>query len=135
MMNISKEEKEILRAVADSRRFPIVRFELRSTKEEELVSTALNHVWITDTQDSMETVKARAAVLQSLQEKKLIKINYSMKAWVASDYKIYYASKLYEMLCHMVLEGQNNPKFLFDMPYMKRGMVTLTKVGSTFAKL
>lgn len=129
-MNISKEEKQALRVIQNSKRFPIVRFELHSTKEKELVSTALNYVRITDAQDSMETVKARAAILQSLQEKKLIKINYSLKAWVASDFKIYYASKLYEMLCHMVMEGQNNPKFLFDMPYMKRGMVTLTKAGS-----
>lgn len=129
-MNISKEEKEILQAIANSKRFPIVRFELHSTREEELVSTALDYAWITDAQDSMETVKARAAVLKSLQEKKLIKISYCLKAWVASDYKIYYASKLYELLCHMVMEGQNNPKFLFDMPYMKRGMVTLTKAGN-----
>ena len=133
-MNISKEEKQALQIIQNSKRFPIVRFELHSTKEKELVSTALNYVRITDAQDSMETVKARAAVLQSLQEKKLIKINYSMKAWVASDYKIYYASKLYEMLCHMVMEGQNNPKFLYDMPYMKRGMVTLTKAGSAAAQ-
>lgn len=133
-MNISKEEKQVLQTIQNSKRFPIVRFELHSTKEKELVSTALNYVRITDAQDSMETVKARAAILQSLQEKKLIKINYSLKAWVASDYKIYYASKLYEMLCHMVMEGQNNPKFLFDMPYMKRGMVTLTKTGSAAAK-
>lgn len=129
-MNLSKDEKEVLLAIQNNKRFPIVRFELHSTKEKKLVSTALNNVWITDAQDSMETVKARGAVLQSLQEKKLIIINYSLKAWVAADFKIYYASKLYEMLCHMVMEGQKNPKFLFDMPYMKRGMVTLTKSGS-----
>ena len=133
-MNISKEEKETLQAIQNSERFPIVRFELHSTKSKELISTALNYAWITDAQDSMETVKARAAVLQSLQEKMLIQINYSMKAWVASDYKIYYESKIYEMLCHMVIEGQNNPKFLFDTPYMKQGMVTLTKAGSAAVK-
>lgn len=128
-MKLSDEEIEVLLKIQNSRRFPIVRFELHCTTEKDLVSTALNHVWITDPQDSMETVKARSVLLQNLQDKGIIRISYSLKAWVASDYKIYYASKLYEMLCHMVMEGAENPGFLFDMPYMKRGTVTLTRSG------
>ena len=62
---LNKEEKEMLEAVRNARRFPLVRFELRNSEEPELRSTALNHVVITDPEDSMETVKARSAVLES----------------------------------------------------------------------
>ena len=84
---------------------------------------ALNHVVITDPEDSMEIVKARSAVLESLRKKGLIRISYSLPAYVQSDYNIYYRSKLYELLCHTVLEAQGKPGFLFNLPAMRFGQV------------
>lgn len=120
---LNKEEKEMLEAVRNARRFPLVRFELRNSEEPELRSIALNHVVITDPKDSMETVKARSAVLESLRKKGLVRISYSLPAYVQSDYNIYYRSKLYELLCHTVLEAQGKPGFLFNLPAMRFGQV------------
>ena len=120
---LNKEEKEMMEAVCSARRFPLVRFELRNSEEPELRSTALNHVVITDPEDSMEIVKARSAVLESLRKKGLIRISYSLPAYVQSDYNIYYRSKLYELLCHTVLESQGKPGFLFNLPAMRFGQV------------
>lgn len=122
---LSKTEKEMMAAITHAKRFPIVRFELRSSQEPELRSIALNHVYITSPEDSMELVKERAAALESLQKKGLIRISYSLPAYVQSDYQIYYRSGLYELLCHTVMEAQGKEGFLFDFPAMRFGQVFL----------
>ena len=108
--------KEILSAVSHARRFPIVRFELRSSQEPDLRSIALNHVYITRPDDSMELVKERSAALESLRKKGWIKISYSLPAYVQSDYKIYYQSQLYELLCHTVMEAREKKAFCLIFP-------------------
>ncbi len=122
---LTKMEKSILSAVAHAKRFPIVRFELRSSQEPELRSIALNHVYITSPDDSMEVVKERSAALESLRKRGLIQISYSLPAYVQSDYRIYYQSQLYELLCHTVMEAQGKEGFLFDFPAMRFGQVFL----------
>ena len=115
---LTKTEKEMLEAVRNAKRFPLVRFELRSSEEPELRSIALNHVYITRPEDSMELVKQRSAALEGL-----VKISYSLPAYVQSDYRIYYQSSLYELLCHTVMEASGKPDFLFDLPAMRFGQV------------
>lgn len=122
---LTQTEKEILSAVAHARRFPIVRFELRSSQEPELRSIALNHVYITRPEDSMELVKKRSTALESLRKRGLIQISYSLPAYVQSDYQVYYRSQLYELLCHTVMEAQGKEGFLFDLPAMRFGQVFL----------
>ena len=53
-MQVSAEEKELLKRIGQAPRFPIVRFELRSSRERSLISTALNHVYLERETDSME---------------------------------------------------------------------------------
>ena len=127
-LRLSQFEKEILEEVCKAPRFPIVRFELHSSQEPELRSIALKHVWITQEDDSMELVKKRSAALESLRKKGLVRISYSLPAYVQSDYQIYYRSKLYELLCHTVMEAQGKPDFLFDMPFMRFGQVFPGKI-------
>lgn len=115
----------MLSAVAHAKRFPIVRFELHSSQEPELRSIALNHVYILSPDDSIEEVKERSAALESLRKRGLIRISYSLPAYVQSDYRIYYQSKLYELLCHTVMEAQGKEGFLFDFPAMRFGQVFL----------
>ena len=122
-LSLSPMEKEILKAVHVARRFPIVRFELHSSQEPGLRSIALNHVYITHPEDSMELVKERSAALEGLRKKGLVRISYSLPAYVQSDYQIYYQSKLYELLCHTVMEAQGKEGFLFDFPAMRFGQV------------
>lgn len=120
---LTKTEKEMLEAVRNAKRFPLVRFELRSSEEPELRSIALNHVYITRPEDSMELVKQRSAALEGLRKKGLVKISYSLPAYVQSDYRIYYQSSLYELLCHTVMEASGKPDFLFYLPAMRFGQV------------
>lgn len=122
-LSLSPMEKEILKAVRAAKRFPIVRFELHSSQEPGLRSIALNHVYITHPEDSMELVKERGAALEGLRKKGLVRISYTLPAYVQSDYQIYYQSKLYELLCHTVMEAQGKEGFLFDFPAMRFGQV------------
>ena len=73
MKQLSPDEKNFIFQIANRIRYPIVRLELRSSKERSLISTALNHVHLETKYDSMEIVKQRASVLQSLCEKGVIK--------------------------------------------------------------
>ncbi len=123
MKPLTQMERELLQAVRSAKRFPLVRFELRNSEEPELRSIALNHVYITDPEDSMELVKERSAALESLRRRGLVRISYALPAYVQSDYQIYYRSKLYELLCHTVLEAQGKPGFLFNLPAMRFGQV------------
>lgn len=123
MKPLTQMERGLLQAVRSAKRFPLVRFELRNSEEPELRSIALNHVYITDPEDSMELVKERSAALESLRRRGLVRISYALPAYVQSDYQIYYRSKLYELLCHTVLEAQGKPGFLFNLPAMRFGQV------------
>lgn len=123
MKPLTQTERELLQAVRSAKRFPLVRFELRNSEEPELRSIALNHVYITDPEDSMELVKERSAALESLRRRGLVRISYALPAYVQSDYQIYYRSKLYELLCHTVMEAQGKPGFLFNLPAMRFGQV------------
>lgn len=123
MKPLTQTERELLQAVRSARRFPLVRFELRNSEEPELRSIALNHVYITDPEDSMELVKERSAALESLRRRGLVHISYALPAYVQSDYQVYYRSRLYELLCHTVLEAQGKPGFLFNLPAMRFGQV------------
>jgi len=126
---LTEDEKSILLDIDREKRYPIVRLELHSSENEEVVSTALNYVRITNPEDSMETVKARSAALKSLMEKGLVFIDYTVRVWVSGDYDVYYKSKIYELLCHTVMESAKQPGAVFNLPYMRKGYATLTLKG------
>lgn len=126
---ITEQEKKILEQIKQTRRYPVCRFELRSSKEEDLVSTALNSVHLTDEHESMESVKARAALLKSLEEKGLIVINYSLKTFIKGDYLCYHHSDIYHELEQLVQEGGKREGYLFDYSFVKKGQAVLTVKG------
>lgn len=133
-MYLTEDEKNILLDIGREKRYPIVRLELHSSENEEAVSTALNYVRITDPEDSMETVKARSAALKSLMEKGLVFIDYTVRVWVSGDYDVYYKSKIYELLCHTVMESAKQPGAVFNLPYMRKGYATRTVKGMKAVK-
>lgn len=132
-MELNEDEIKILKEMDGEKRYPIVRLEVHSSEEKELVNTALNYVRMTDPADSMEAVKQRAAALQSLMEKGLVFIDYTVRVWVSGDYDVYYKSQIYELLCHTVAEGAKQPGALFDMPYLRKGYASLTRRGKAAA--
>ena len=132
MKQLSPDEKNFIFQIANRIRYPIVRLELRSSKERSLISTALNHVHLETKYDSMEIVKQRASVLQSLCEKGFIKLSYKVFITVQSDYAIYEVSDIFLLLHQLVEQGKKNPDYLFDIPYIKRGQVMLTEMGKSY---
>lgn len=134
-INLSETEKNILLEMQQENRYPIVRLELHNSEQEELVNTALNYVRITDPEDSMELVKSRAAALKNLMEHGYVFIDYTVCVWVSGDYDVYYKSKIYELLCHMVMENAKKPGALFNLPYMRKGYAQLTLKGQKLAEI
>lgn len=132
-ITLTESEQELLVELYRAPRFPIVRLELHNSEEPELVNTALNYVRLTDPADSMEAVKARAELLRGLMEKGLVFIDYTTCVWVAGDYDAYYRSNIYKMLCHMVMESAGKPGFVFNLPYMRKGYASLTRLGEKVA--
>ena len=132
MPQLSPDENNLIFQIANSTRYPIVRLELRSSKERSLISTALNHVHLETKHDSMEVVKQRASVLQSLCEKGFIEISYKVFITVQSDYAIYGVSEIFLLVHQLVEQGKKNPDYLFDIPYIKRGQVILTAMGKSY---
>ena len=106
MQQLPPDEKNFIFQIANSIRYPIVRLELRSSKERSLISTALNHVHLETKQDSMEVVKQRASILQSLCEKGFIEISYKVFITVQSDYAIYDGSDIFLSLHQLVEQGK-----------------------------
>ena len=123
-MPLSPEERALLESVAAAKRYPVVRFELWSSRDRELRSTALNNVRLEAADEPMETVKARGD--------KLIRLDFGPAVTVASDYAVYGRSAVYALLCGMVEEGKGRPGFLFDTPHIRRGRAVLTARGRRF---
>lgn len=132
MQQLTPDEKNLFFQIANSTRYPVIRLELRSSKERSFISTALNHVHLETKHDSMEVVKQRAAILQSLCDKGLIEISYKVFITIKSDYEIYDVSDIFVLLNQLVEEGKKNPDYLFDIPYIKRGQVMLTETGKFY---
>ena len=131
---ITQEEKELLQAIKNVRRYPVCRFELRCSFEDDLISTALDAVHMEDVHETMEAVKARAALLKSLEEKGLIVLFYDLSAYVKGDYKVYHDSDIYHTLETMAEEGGQREGYLYDYSFIKKGQAVLTIKGKYAAQ-
>lgn len=128
-MELSPEQKALIADVKNCRRYCVARFELRSSRESDLISTALDFVRIKDIHDTMEAVKSRGALLREMCEEGLIQVCFHLPVSARSDYQIYYDSDLFAQLRKLVEEGRGRPGFLFDTAAVKRGVVTVTQKG------
>ena len=126
---ITAAEKALLREIGEGRRYPVVCFELRSSREPSLRSVALREVHMETGRETMEEVKARAALLKNLEQKGCLRLRYGLFVTVAADYAPYPASSLVAMLQELVGEGKEREGFLFDTAVINRGMAELTKAG------
>ena len=120
-LDLTHREKQTLTELSQATRYPIVRFELHSDAQPELVSIALNHVRIVEENDTMELVKERGEALRHLMELGFVHLDYDINVWGASDYNVYYRSELYEKFCHLVMEGPNGPIFCLIWRYCAKG--------------
>lgn len=128
-MHTFHQQTQILNLLCQNKHLPIVRFELRSSRDPGLCSYALQYVYLTEQDASMEEVRKTAAVLQDMEEKGLIHCNFRLGVTTKREYEIYEKSDLYQYFGQIVEQSKENPTFLFDTPRLKRGSVTLTKQG------
>ena len=126
---MTENAANLLREIARSKRYPVVRFELKSTKDRSLRSTALNHVRIQKADEGIEEIKERGTALKELEEEGMVVIDYALPVTLSADYAVYEQSKAFQLLKQTVEEGKSRPGFLFDQAVMRRGMVQLTSRG------
>lgn len=124
-MILTMQEYDLLLQIRH-RPLPVARFELHSSAEPELVSTALNHVYMTSPEASMEQVKETASLLSHLEELGLIEVIYRPFATAPAAYEIYRQSGLFAELKRLTEEGRERPGFLFDTPIICRGLAVPT---------
>jgi hypothetical protein len=127
-IQISEEETEFLKQLAQTPYLPLARFVLKSTKSSHLESVALAPVYICDRTDSMETVKSMAVVLGSLKEKGLITLDYE-EPLENGNYIDYSDSALYAYFKETVAQAKGRDDFLFDIPSLELGSISLTYLG------
>ncbi len=128
-LDLTHREKQTLTELSQATRYPIVRLELHRDGEPDLVSIALDNVRIVEEDDTVELIKERGEALRHLAELGLVRLDYNIKVWGTADYNVYYRSELYEMFCHLVMEGASQPDFLFNLAVMRKGRASLTKAG------
>ena len=129
IISLSSDEKSLLKEIGEAKRYPLTRFELRSSKDGELRSTALSNVHLESVNDTMEAVKARGALLQRLSDLGYVLLDFRVQLLVASDYTVYEESAIYAQLCALAESGKSRPDYLFDIPHIKKGRVELTGKG------
>ncbi|QIB69671.1 hypothetical protein Ami103574_10205 [Aminipila butyrica] len=127
-IQVSDEEIEFLKELAQTPYLPLARFVLKSSKSSHLESVALAPVYLHDIDDSMETVKSMAAVLEALESKGLITLDYE-EPLENGNYEDYSGSSLYAYFKETVAQAQGNDDFLFDIPNLEFGSIALTYLG------
>ncbi|MBN7771852.1 Abi-alpha family protein [Clostridium aminobutyricum] len=127
-IQISEEETEFLKQLAQTPYLPLAQFVLKSTKSSHLESVALAPVYINNRTDSMETVKSMAVVLESLKDKGLITLDYE-EPLENGNYTDYSDSALYAYFKETVAQTKDKDEFLFDIPSLEFGSIALTYLG------
>ena len=113
---MTEQEQKLLRSIGAVRRYPVCRFELRSSKDR-------------DASEQIEPVKERGARLKSLEQKGLIVLYYGLSSYVKSDYQIFHDSAVFHQLQELAAEGGKREDYLFDRAFLKKGQAVLTVKG------
>lgn len=121
--------QEVLQMVCAEDSCPIVRFELTSSRNEEILSVALDRVLIDRVDDTMERVKQRAEALTLLEQNGYLLVSYGAVMEQEDAYDISRESALYEYFQGVVAEARSRADFAFDTGRMQRGVVLLTEKG------
>ncbi|MGN0664293.1 MAG: hypothetical protein ACI4L5_04380 [Negativibacillus sp.] len=125
---LSAEEMALLREIGSCRRYAVANFELRSSKNDEIYTGAMENVHLLDKNEPMTPVVERGELLEELKEKGLIVLNYELRLYVKSDYVIFRESSLYHELEEAVKEAKEQ-NFTFDILHMTKGIAALTVKG------
>jgi hypothetical protein len=125
---LTAEEKDFLRLLAQAPFLPVCGFLLKSSRSAHFETVALEPVYLTDKRDSIETARKNAAILKRLAEYGAITLDYDIPLQ-NYDYSVFSESAAYQYFQDTVGEGRENPNFIFDTPALARGSLALTGLG------
>ena len=132
-LTIGEHELAILKELPEYNFLPISRFVMCSSRTEEVRFIALAPVYIFDQTDSMETVKAFVERLKTMQEKKLISLDYDV-ILQGYDYEQHRKSDLFRYFERTVQEGAGQEGFLCDIAELECGSAAMTPFGRAAAE-
>ncbi len=122
--NLSEEEQQVISAIKHTGCIPVVRFVMKSSKSSHFESTALSAVYISSLEDDLEDVKSRAKILNTLENKGLLSIDYDIPI-TNYNYDEYTNSNIYKDFEKMMEESTDKEGFIFDIADMDKGSVVL----------
>ena len=127
-LTLTEREQAFIRCLAQLPFLPVAQFLLRSTKSEHLESVALAPVYILDPEDTIEHIKETGIVLQGLEDKGLITLDYDTPLQ-NHDYHTYHNSFAYRFFRQTAEDAKEHPEFLYDIAIMELGSMALTQRG------
>jgi hypothetical protein len=125
---ITEDEQAFLTVLSQIPFLPLARFVMRSSRSDDAISVALEPVYLSDKNDSLETVKKTGEILQSLEDKYLITLDYDLPLQ-NGDYTIYEDSGVYQAFCADTQTGITQDGITYDLPVLERGSMALTTLG------
>ena len=127
-VEVNGHELAILKTVQAVGCLPVARFVALKSDEDEVVIDCLSPVYLYETTDTMEEVKAMGAVLRGLEDKGLLSLDYDLPIR-DFDYSLYTGSELYAYFTRTIAEAKGREGFLCDTPDIELGSMAVTELG------
>lgn len=121
-------QMDLLLALRQRQCLPVACFSLGKTSDGSLRSVALEPVYLSSPQDTMEQVKELGRELIMLEDMNLLTLDYDMPLR-SYPYEEYKTSELYAYFVKTVKEAAQMPNPTFDTPVLELGSMALTEAG------
>lgn len=125
---LSLDEKHIIGRLQQYHYLPVCQFIMAKENEGDVRFIALSPVYLENGQEDMATVKKLGAALKTLEDKKIVTLDYDMPL-KGFDYILFETSRVYKELEQAVEEGSRRPGFLCDTTEIEQGSIALTPYG------
>lgn len=127
-LELNKEELTFLLELSQVAYLPLAQFVMTNSENDAIGFIALPAVHLKTADDSLEVVKERSKTLRSLEQKRLISLDYELPL-EGYDYKEYLNSAVYAYFEETVNQGKEQPDFICDTAEIDLGSMALTALG------
>ena len=127
-LTLTRNQAGFLHLFAHYPFLPLVRFLYHASREDDLESIGLSAVYLERGDETLDQVKTTAAMLEALEEKQLITLDYDIPL-SNYEYTLYENSLVFGLFKDAVAEGAKRPGFLFDTADLETGSMALTELG------
>ena len=135
---LTAEQAVLLKEIAGCRRYAVANFELRSSKNDEIYTGAMENVHLLEEDEPMTPVVERGELLEELKEKGLIDLTYELRSYVKSDYLIFKNSKLCTSSGLTILDSPNSATYkeesISSYPKVPPSVIAVYTVPSVILK-